>query len=88
MKLINNPMNKRGQIEISAVIVFLLVTVGVIAVISDSKHLFVGDSKTKYVIDYKLCPAQVNAILPQNQVIFESKSEANSMGYKDKLGCI
>lgn len=88
MKIINNPMKKRGQMEISAVIIFLLVTGGVIAVIYDSKHIFVGDIKTKYVLDYYLCPDQVKSISQQNQILFESKSEAILMGYKEKSGCV
>ena len=85
---INYLMNKKAQIEISAMIIFLLVTAGAVVVISNSKHIYVGDNRNKYVYDYSLCADQINKIPTQSQIIFTSKNQANSNGYIIKEGCV
>ena len=88
MKIINDSMKKRGFIQFGAVVVFLITTIGAYVVISESKHIFVGDTRFKTLYDYDKCPKEVLNIPPQNQIVFDSKDVAYSQNYKDKEGCI
>ncbi len=85
---VSHPMNKRGQIEISALIIILVATVGVIGVLSQSKHIYVGDAKNKQVFDYYLCPEKVNKIPQQNQIIFDNLDKAKEQKYNLFQGCV
>ena len=59
-----------------------------VSLISQSKHIFVGDTKTKYLYDYAKCSEEVNKIQTQNQIVFESQVQAHSSGYKEKENCV
>ena len=55
-------MNKRGLIELGALAIILITTIGVIAILRESSHIYVGDKTTKMVYDYKLCQEQIEDI--------------------------
>jgi len=61
-----NPMQKRGLLEIGAIALVVITTLGVLLVISESKHIIVGDIKTKLIYDFSKCSEEVNKI-PTNK---------------------
>lgn len=87
-KKINYLMQKRGLLEVGAVALIIITTIGVLIVISESKHIIVGDTKTKFLYDFSKCSEEVNKIPTNNQIVFEDKQQAYSLNYKDKEGCI
>ena len=74
-------MNKKGQLEIAAIVLILITTIGAIKVISESGHIYVGDKTLNMYYDYKLCPEDVKNIKEGDQVVFNTKDEAKSFGY-------
>ena len=81
-------MQKRGAIiEIGAVILVVITTIGAIAIFSESKDIYVGDSRNSTVYLYEHCKEKVNNIPQNDQVIFKNLEEAINTGYIPADGC-
>ena len=86
MKLINNPMKKRGQIvEGIGVVVFIgLIIIGSVStskVLSENRY--VGNNLSNNYYDLSSC---VITIPLENLVVFSDKQDAESRGFKS-AGC-
>lgn len=83
------PMNKRGVIiEIGALIIVALTTLGVYISASASQNLYVGDEDTHHFFNYYKCKDLVRNIPEDNIVIFNSKEDALSNQYNVTEGCV
>ena len=81
-------MNKRGVVvELGAVIMILLTTIGVIVTLSSSRQLYVGDSGSGLFVDYYQCKEYANHITEENLVVFSSREDA-AQQFKPKEGCV
>ena len=81
-------MNKRGTIEIGAIILVIITTIGAGAVFSESKNIYVGDNELNEFYNYDKCPEKVNSISKENQIIFKNIKEAESRGYTKIKECV
>ena len=81
-------MDKKGQLEIAAIFLILITTVGAIKVISESNHIYVGDKSLSMFYDYKLCPKDVGNIKEENRIVFNGKTEAKNSGYNPVGRCV
>ena len=67
-------MNKKGAfLEISAIVMILLTTAGVIYTISSPHRLYVGNTADKTYLEYYKCESAAKSIPEQNIIIFQSK---------------
>ena len=82
-------MDKKGIVlELGAIFIIIVTTVGALYVFSESGHIYVGNNINKKFYDYKICPTEVINISEQNRVIFENKEKAMNEGYGVYGGCV
>jgi hypothetical protein len=87
--LSDGDMNKRGIfIEIGALILIAITTLGVAITVSSTTSLYVGDTNTGYFLDYYKCTEQAKQINQENLIVFPSKSEAINQRYNETEGCV
>ena len=75
-------------LEIGAVAIIVLVTAGAFTVISESKNIYIGDTRNSQVYNYKLCPDTVKQIPEENQLILKNLEEAKEKDFKEAENCI
>jgi hypothetical protein len=81
-------MNKKGVfLEIGALIIIIITSVGLIVTAMNSSTLIVGDSSTHKYFSYYKCKTQANQITESNLVIFNSEQDATQKGYNATQGC-
>ncbi len=80
--------NQKGCLEIGAILVIIITTIGAYVVLSASKHIFVGDTREMKYYDYALCPEKIKSIPENNQMILKNKQEAEQRGYQKASGCV
>lgn len=83
-------MNKKGEIALAvfAGIVIVLTITGAFMTFSKGDKLYVANKDNKLFYDYNKCPSDINKILPENRVIFESENLAIKNGFEPAKGCI
>lgn len=89
-KIDKSNVNKKGVlIEIGAIILIVLTSLGIMAVANyNSSPLYIGDSNSHKYFDYFKCKELVNNITEKNVVIFDSIEKAKQAGYNETFGCI
>lgn len=81
-------MNKRGQIiELGAIVLIVLTTIGVYATVYASQNLYVGNLRTHKFLNYFECKDIANSIPQANLIMFNSKQEAINQNYNVTEGC-
>lgn len=78
----------KGMIEVGAVLVIILTTLGVFAVLHASKNIYVGDERTNELYNYDKCPDDVRAIPQEHQILFGTIRQAEEEGYHLIEGCV
>lgn len=80
-------MNKKGFIlELGAIIVIVLTTVGIILTVSNSNNLYIGNKENGKYLNYFKCKDIANEINETNVIIFKSKAQAQ-IDYEPLEGC-
>lgn len=83
------PMQKRGQIEIVAVILIILTTLGIgVTAVYNSSPIYLGNSATHKYFDYHKCSELIKSIEQSNVVSFKTKNEAEIQNYDVTEGCV
>lgn len=81
-------INKRGAwLELGALALILLTTLGVAKVFTASEHIYAGDKSKGVFYDYKVCPEEVKGINKENLIIFGNLKEADSV-FERAEGCV
>ncbi|MEK6903695.1 MAG: hypothetical protein AABW64_03555 [Nanoarchaeota archaeon] len=81
-------MDTRGSLlEVGALILIVLTSIGAYKVISESQHIYVGDTSKKVFYDYKFCPEKIKQISNENTIIFDTLAEARDR-FKEAEGCV
>lgn len=82
-------MNRRGQIiEVGALLLIFLTTVGVAVTVSNSTTLFVGDKQTHHYFDYYKCKELAKNIPQDRLEVFASQQDAINRNYNATIGCV
>ena len=83
-----NSMHKKGLIEMGAIMLVIITTIGAIVVLSESRNIYVGDSRTNEVYNYDKCSEKIDAIPKENQIIFKDLKDAEEKEYRKVKECI
>ena len=82
-------MKKKGVfLEIGAILIILITSIGAIAIFSSSSKVYVGDKSNLTYFEYYKCKEHLNEINEGNQEIFSSKKEAEDKGFIAIEGCV
>lgn len=73
--------------EVGALILIIITSIGAYKVLSASQHIYVGDKAQRIFYDYKYCPEKIKQIPENNAVIFDTLKEAKE-SYNEGEGCV